>query len=155
MKRQKILGVVLAAVFAIGCGLKGPIHYKIAHIGAEAATVAEKAQLTVVEADKTGLLKEKDVTRKAMDAFDKLAVQLDKLATALVVFDALAPAAQDQEVPKLEELLDEARRLVRVALTFVPGETPTGEELLKLFDNMEAAFNQIQRGLRPLPTPGV
>src|SRR5688572_38008 len=146
----RMASLALAVMALTGCAVKG--QYAVAAYGAQASEIAVKAQAVMVEADKSGTNPNKDVTARAMKAFDDLGGYLSKFANALTVFDALSPAEQEAQVPKLEEMISEARRLVRVVLVFVPGEAPLGEQLLKLFDNLDAAFTQIQNGLRPRTT---
>lgn len=143
----RLASLILAVAALAGCQTMG--HRQVASYGAQAAEIASKAQDTMVEADKSGTNPNKDVTARAMKAFSDLGGHLNTFGAALRVYDTLSPAEQEAQVPKLEEMLTEARRLVRVALVFVPGETPLGEEMLKLFDNLDAVFQQIQYGLRP------
>lgn len=148
MKRALLALWMASLVLALnGCASMG--HRAVAAYGAQAAEIAGKAQDAMVEADKSGTNPNKDVTARAMKGFSDLGQHLDSFAKALTVFDALAPSAQAGEVPKIEAMLTEARRLVRVVLVFVPGETALGDQLLKLFDNLDGVFQQIQHGLRP------
>lgn len=138
---------IVLALASFGCATTA--HRQVAAYGAEAAAIASKAQDTLIEADKSGTNPNKDLTARAMKGFSDLGAHLESFAKALVVFDALSPSEQEAQVPQLDKMIAEARRLVRVVLVFVPGETPLGDQLLKLFDNLDATFDTIRNSLRP------
>lgn len=141
--------LLLFVVFVFSaCATTGSVQVRIASYGAQATKIGLQAQTIVVEADKSGLQPNKDLTAKAMVAFRQLGGGLQQLADALVLYDSLAPAAQEGETPKIQALLTEARRLTRVVLLFAGGEA-LGQQLLGLFDNLDLIFNEITKGLRP------
>lgn len=146
--RLRLASLLLAVAFSVACASGGALQHQVASYGAQATTLGLQAQQLVLSADKSGLQPNKDLTAKAMVAFGQLGGGLQKLADALRLYDTLAPALQAAETPKVEALLQEARRLARVVLLFV-GNEALGQQLVTLFDNLDAIFLEITRALRP------
>lgn len=86
---------------------------------------------------------------KAQVQFKNAAGVGKKLGDALELYDALAPsetAKRMAAIGNIHRLMDELRRLTRVVLVLA-GDNPAGQELLKLYDNLDTVFAEIEAGI--------
>lgn len=144
--------IVIFAVVATACAGKKPVQL-IADYGAKIAPVAVTAQSIVLEADKSGLQPNKDLTAKSMAKFKELGQTLQKLAAALTVYDSLSGnvAGQQEQANSIRNLLAEARKLTRAVMAFTGGNEMLADQLNRTFDNLDRLFDAITAGLAPLP----
>lgn len=142
--------LVLLAVIATACAGKKPIN-TIAEYGAKAAPIAVQAQSIVLEADRSGLQPNKDLTAKSMAKFKELGQKLQQLAAALEVYDTLDGTPQYEQGNRIRQLLSEARTLTRAVMVFTGGNEALAESLNRTFDNLDRLFDAITAGLAPLP----
>jgi hypothetical protein len=140
--------LVPALLFTAACS-SGALAPKVAHYGADVARVANQAQDVVLEADRSGLQPNKDLTAKAMAEFRKLGVTFQKLADGLRAYDALTGAAQAEQGGRIRELLQEARKLALGVMAFTGGNEKLTGSLLDLFGNLEKLYDEITLGLAP------
>lgn len=146
-----LLLIVIMSVAACG---KKPV-YLLADVGSKLAPVAAQAQDVVLEADRSGLQPNKDLTAKAMANFKKLGATLQQLAAALRVYDTLDGNGKEQQAVTIRQLLAEARQLTRAVMVFTGGNEKLGAQLNQTFDNLERLFDAISNGLAPLPPSAV
>lgn len=139
----RLVGAILAMAVTFACA-SGAVQHQVAAYGAQATTLGLQAQKLIVSQPND------DVTAKAQIAFKALGGGLQRLADALTTYDSLEPAAQATETPKVEALLQEARRLTRSVLVAAGGHEALGQQLVQLFDNLDAIFLEITRAMRPV-----
>lgn len=144
--------VIGCATVTAACAGK-QYHYQVASYGAQASAIAVKAQQAVVEADKAGLLKNKQLTANAMVEFAKLGKIFQDLGVALRAYDALTGNEQAAQGSKIKEILVEARKLTRAVMIFVDDDG-TATQLLLLWENLDRIFDTITAAFpRTEPAP--
>ena len=150
MSKMALIFALAGSIMANACATVP--HYQVARYGAEATKIGLQAQALVVEADKSGLQPNKELTAKSMVAFRDLGGALQKLAEGLRLYDSLTTANEKTaQAQKIQEMLREARRLTRVAILFT-GQEGLGNQLIDMFDNLERLFDEILKGLAGNPT---
>lgn len=142
--------LIVIAVVMTACAGKKPIQ-TVAEYGAKAAPIAVQAQNIVLEADRSGLQPNKDLTAKSMAKFKELGQTLQKLASALEVYDTLDGTSQYEQGNRIRQLLSEARTLTRAVMVFTGGNEALADSLNRTFDNLDRLFDAITAGLAPLP----
>lgn len=140
-----VLMITGAGFSATACN--GGAVMNVARYSAEASQIGLRAQELVIEADKSGLQPNKDLTAKAMAAFRNLGTQLQTLAVALRTYDnATTDEAKSAQATTIMDILQEARRLTRVVMMFVGNDT-LGQQLTLAFDNLDRIFDAITKAL--------
>lgn len=143
--------VVLVALSTqlIACGNK-PIETTVTSIAIYGARVSEilvSAQELVAKGTPTPI--PEAAAAKAMVGFKEASAIGLKLADALKLFDLISAADEPKRlvaVSDIERLMIELRRATRVVLVFT-GDNAVGQQLLKLYDNLDAVLREIQFGL--------
>jgi hypothetical protein len=153
MTKRKLAAVaVLGACLSINATCSGNrtpdvVVNNVAGYGQRAATILSDAQDLVVKA--TPSVIQPDVTAKIQVEMRNAAAVGLKLTDALELFDALSPTdvtARTAQISTITNLMAEVRKYTRVALVFV-GQNRVGDELLKMYDNLETVFVEIQLGI--------
>ena len=149
--RMQLVAVVTAGLMATSCASAGhtpdQIVDHIAAYGARAAAILQESQELVIKA--TPSLIPADTTAKVMVQMREASAVGLKLTAALEAFDSLSPndvAARSAQVTQINTILNELRRYTRVVLVFV-GQNAVGDQLFKLYDNLDSVFNEIQLGI--------
>jgi hypothetical protein len=151
MQRLTLVALTLLMAVSLACASAAGRDYQlVAKYGADVTRIGSQAQEIVIQADKSGLQPNRDLTAKAMAAFKDLGGVLNKLADGLTLYDALQPQDRAAKSVQIQSLLSEARRLTRVVMLFTGGNQALGDSLLVLFDNLDRLFTEIQAGLSPM-----
>jgi len=152
MIKLKLLALTLLMSVSLACATAAGRDYQlVAKYGSDVTRIGTQAQDIVLQADKSGLQPNKDLTAKSMVAFKELGENLNKLADGLTLYDSLLqPGDRQAQAGKIQSLLGEARRLTRVVMMFTGGNETLGDSLLVLFDNLDRLFTEIQAGLSPM-----
>lgn len=151
-KKLLVFAMISGTIFTAACAGKN-YHYQVANYGSQASNIAVKAQAAVVEADKGGLLKNKQFTANAMVEFAKLGKMFVQLGDALRAYDAATGNEQAAQGSKIKEILIEARKLTRAVMVFID-DSQTASQLLLLWENLDRIFDTITAAFpRTEPAP--
>lgn len=122
----------------------------VAVYGKQVSEILVQAQTVVVTGQGTVPGLTEAVVAQAQAQFLRISVVETQLADALALYDALpldTPTAQRSlAITDLSRILDRLRSLTRDVLLWV-GANRIGDELLHLYDNLDAVFREIQIGL--------